>query len=174
MIPTGRLYDVAEACKTAVVAYYTAQAETLPDRRYVANGLPAFDLTDEGDCDEQFTVFVENTYGISGPPLLEDPNAQLGDAGHAMRAATVALTIVRCVPTIDDSGSIPTVAEEEASAEQIYADAVLMLNALIVAERAGDLAGCGSVTFLRWTNENAQGGVGGGTLRVAISLSDAF
>ena len=177
MIPTTRLCDVAQACLDAVVDYYTAEGQDLPERRYVANGLPAFDATDEGHCDGQLTVFVEATYGIEGNPLQENPNALLGDAGHAMRAAVLAVTIIRCVPTVGGEGhspQIPSAAEETASAREIYEDAVLMFNALLSAERAGTLPGCGSVAFLRWVNENAQGGVGGGTLRVAVSLSDAF
>lgn len=174
MIPASRIYDIAAACLAAIEDWYTTEGADLPDRRYVANGLPAFDLTEEQDCDEQVTVFCEATYGIQGSPLVENPSEILADLGHAMRAGVFAVTIVRCVPTIDDQQTIPTVDEEDASARQIYEDAVHMLNALVAAERAGDLAGCGSVTFLRWTNENAQGGVGAGTLRVAISLSDAF
>lgn len=174
MIPSTRIFEIAEACLAAVVAHYTTEGADLPARQYVANGLPAFDVTEDGECDEQVTVFCEATYGIQGSPLIENPEAKLADLGHAMRAGVFAITIVRCVPTLSDELAIPTVEAENESAAVIYEDAVLMLNALIVAERAGALPGCGSVAFLRWQNENAQGGVGGGTLRVAISLSDAF
>lgn len=174
MIPADRIFDIATACLEAVEAHYGSEGYDLPARRYVANGLPAFDLTEDQECDEQVTVFCESTYGIQGSPLIEDPREQLADAGHAMRAGIFAITVVRCVPTIDDSTAIPTVAEENASSQEIYADAVLTLNALVAAQRAGELPGCGSITFLRWTNENAQGGVGAGTLRVAIALTDAF
>ena len=176
MIPADRIYAIAEALLAAVEAHYLDPtiAADLPGRRYVANGLPAFDATDDGECDEQLTVFCETTYGIQGSPLLENPEARLADLGHAMRAAVFAVTIVRCVPTLSDQGTLPTVEAENESSSLIYEDAVLMLNALLVAERAGDLPGCGSVAFLRWQNENAQGGVGGGTLRVVVSLSDAF
>lgn len=167
MIPASRIFAIADACLDAVVAHYIAAGVSLPARQYVANGLPSF------DC-EQITVFVENTYGIQGSPLAENPAAQLRDAGHAMRAAVFAITIVRCVPVLDDEGDPPSPADESASAAEIYADATLCLNALVAAEVAGGLPGCGSVAFLQWRNENAQGGLGGGTLRVAVSLSDAF
>lgn len=176
MIPPSRLFDIAQACLDAVVAHYASEGYDLPSRQYVANGLPAFDATEDGDCDEQVTVYVESTYGIAASPLIEAPEPLLPEAGHALRAGVFVITIVRCVPTIEEHGhgTIPTPADETASAQQIYEDAVLTLNALIAAERAGELPGCGSVVFLRWQNENAQGGVGGGSLRVAISLSDAF
>ncbi len=176
-IPASRIFDIAAACLQAVVDHYATEGADLPARQYVANGLPAFDMTEGGECDEQVTVFVESTYGIGGDPIIEDPRHQFPDLSHAMRAGVFAVTIVRCVPMIDDSSGnpvIPSPEEETESAALIYEDAVLMLNALVEAERAGELPGCGSVSFMRWTNENAQGGVGGGTLRVAISLSDAF
>lgn len=164
MIPESRIFDIAQACLDAVVAHYITEGVVLPDRQYVSNGLPAF------DC-EQVTVHVPETFGITGTPLGENPSDQYRDAGHAMRAGIFAVTIVRCVPTIDDNGQPPAVALEVTASQVIYADAVLSLNALIVAEGAGDLPGCGSVVFRSWTNENPQGGFGGGTLRVAISLA---
>lgn len=164
MIPADRIYALATACLDAVVAHYITEGVELPERRYVANGLPAF------DC-EQVTVFVENTVGITGTPTVENPTEWFRDAGHAMRAGIFAVSIIRCVPTMDDEGNPPPVAEENESSQLIYADTVLVLNALIAAEEAGDLPGGGSVVFRGWTNENAQGGLGGGTLRASISLA---
>lgn len=164
MIPDSRIFDIAQACLDAVVAHYLTEAVDLPDRQYVSNGLPAF------DC-EQITVHVENTFGITGTPLGENPTDQYRDAGHAMRAGVFAITIIRCVPMLDDDGNAPTVAREVTASQAIYADAVLVLNALIVAEGNGDLPGCGAIVFRSWTNENPQGGYGGGTLRVSISLA---
>lgn len=164
MIPGDRIYALALACLDAVIAHYITEGVELPERRYVANGLPAF------DC-EQVTVFCENTVGITGTPTAENPTEWFHDAGHAMRAGIFAVSIIRCVPVLDDDGDPPPVAEENTSAALIYGDAVRVLNALIAAEAAGDLPGGGSVVFRGWTNENAQGGVGGGTLRAAISLA---
>lgn len=164
MIPASRIFDIADACLDAVVAHYAEKAVELPERRYVANGLPAF------DC-EQVTVFCESTSGISGSPAIEVATEQFRDAGHAMRLGVFAVSIIRCVPTLDDEGDPPTVADENESSALIYGDAVLVLNALIAAEEAGQLPEHGSIVFRGWTNENAQGGLGGGTLRAAISLA---
>lgn len=164
MIPADRIKAIADAMLAAIVFHYIEEGVDLPARQYVANGLPAF------DC-EQVTVFCENTVGIQGSPLAEFPSEQFRDAGHAMRAGIFAVTIIRCVPMLDDDGDPPAVEAEDESAALIYGDAVRALNALIGAEERGDLPGCGSVVFQRWTNENAQGGLGGGTLRVAISLA---
>lgn len=164
MIPAGRVKAIADALLTAVVAHYAEEGVELPERRYVANGLPAF------DC-EQVTVFCENTVGITGTPLGENPTEWLRDAGHAMRAGIFAVSIIRCVPTLDDEGDPPSVEAEDESAALIYADAVRVLNALVAAEVAGELPEHGSIVFRGWTNENAQGGLGGGTLRASISLA---
>lgn len=164
MIPADRIKAVCDALLDAVVAYYAEQNVTLPDRRYVANGLPAI------DC-EQLTVFCESTVGITGTPLGENPTEWFRDAGHAMRAGIFAVTLNRCVPVLDDDGDPPPVTDEDTSSAEIYGDAVMVLNALIAAEEAGQLPEHGSIVFRGWTNDNAEGGIGGGTLRVSISLA---
>lgn len=164
MIPPDRIYAIADACLDAVVAHYATLGTELPARQYVANGTPAY------DC-EQLTVNVESTAPITGSPLNEIASDLIRDAGHAMRSGLYAVTILRCIPTLDDEGDPPPVTDEAASSALIYADAVNVLNALIAAEIAGEIPGHGSVVFRGWQSVEPQGGLGGGILRVSISLA---
>jgi hypothetical protein len=95
-------------------------------------------------------------------------------AGFAMRVGTFVITLVRCTPAVPDSKgpkvSLPTVAQEEDAAEQLYGDSQRILNALVTAHRAGELTGCHSLMFLEWAPIGPEGGYVAGELRVRIGL----
>jgi hypothetical protein len=166
-----RIYDICQAIKAAIVAYYADPANAvpeeheLPERQYVADSHLAIVL----DC-PQLAVACEVTTGYEGDPSLATAIGQFRGAGHAMRAGTFVITLARCSAPQDEDE--PTdVEDEEDSARAVYADATRILNALITAEKAGTLPGCGQVAFLSWRpaeEVNAQWAAG--VLRVQIGL----
>ena len=81
------------------------------------------------------------------------------------------MTLTRCAAQMDDSGKPPTEAEEETAATELYGDAQRTLNALIEAERAGDLPSCHGIAFSSWTVVGPDGGYVAGELRVQVALS---
>lgn len=162
-VPLSRLFDLALALLTAVEDGAAAEGVTLPARRYVAHMLPS------ADCD-QLTVHVERTFGYEGALEAEQLLPQYARAGHALRGATYVVQLWRCVPALDDNGNPPTAAALQASAQEIDADAVLLVNSVLAAERAGDLPGCSGVAIENWTPLTASGGLGGGELRVRVTL----
>lgn len=162
---TSRLYDLAAATLTAVGTHWPGDAEPLPDEQFVTNGLVIWEID---DCAERLCTFVERTFGVEADVALEQITT-LG-AGFANRGATVGVTLLRCVPDLDDN-TVPTGVELDASAQIILGDAQALMNALIAAWKAGDLPGCGQLAFESWTAEGPQGGMGGGTLRMRMLVN---
>lgn len=164
--PASRLYDLARSFLDVVVAHYLAQGVTLPERRYVCPGVPAW------DC-EQFTVWCESSGPHGGDPVAEQPDSQLESAGHALRYATLVVEVVRCVPTVnaDNVDAEPPSADAlEAAAELLYGDAILCPGAIVRAQRDGALPACSTLAVLSWQPLGPSGGLAGGALRVRVSL----
>lgn len=163
---TTTLYDLARACLDSIVAHWPGDAvEDVPEVQFVSNGLIASD-----GCDLLATR-IERTFSMEGDPTVEQMFT-LGP-GFTNRAAIVACTMLRCVPTIDSVGDeaiVPTPAELEASAMLVLVDAQAMFNALVIGQASGELGGCHTMTFDSWTPEGPEGGVGGGTLRVRLGV----
>lgn len=163
--PVTRLYDIARAFLDAVVDGWPAEAPPLPSRRYVSNGLVFW------DCCETLAVEVERTFGIEADPSVEQIIQVPGLLG--MRAATIAVWLIRKVVDIDEQGEavvFPAADEIEDDAQVVLADAQAVLNVLIDAQRAGTLATCQGVAFENWTAQGPEGGLGGGVLRVRAML----
>lgn len=159
--PATRVFDVASALLDAVVANHGGE---LPDRRYVSAGAPAW------DC-ELVSTWCESTSGVDGGTTIDTLDAHTGSAGHTMRSGVFVVTIARCTPAIPDGRDFPTVANEETAAAALYEDAQRTLNALIEAERDGDLPGCHGIAFLGWSFVGPEGGFVAGELRVLVALS---
>lgn len=155
-----RIIGLARAALTAVENHFGA---ALPERRYVSDGLIAF------DC-EQLAVQVERTFGQGGNIAGEQIEPLSASAGFAMRAATLAIWLLHCAPVVGDDGSPPSVTDIEASAEAVLVGAQRLLNALVAAQRAGELAGCHGLAFETWQGVGPDGGLVGGVLRVRVAL----
>lgn len=163
MIDPDRIYDICQAIKAAVITYYGAQSVELPPRQYVANGPFAIMY----DC-PQLVVSCEKVTGYQENPALQTFVAERPGAGHAMRSAIFQVSVVRAI--CPDPENVIPVDQEEASAAEVYRDAGLVLNALITAEKDGDLGGCSAVVFLDWTGPQPDADVAAGTTRVQLSL----
>lgn len=160
--PLTRLLDLAQAALAAVVDRWPVEAEPLPARRYVSNGMIVW------DCDE-VVVMAGNTFGAEADPGSESFLTQ-ASAGYAIRAAIIEVLILRCAPDPDDEGNPPTAATIEANATVILTDAMAAFNCLVEAQEDGDLATCQGLAFERWTSEGPLGGLAGGTTRFRALL----
>lgn len=158
-----RLVNLADAVLVVVEDFYATNGWPLPGRRLITPGQPAW------DC-EQVTVHVETVVGHGGDPMIETVEARLAHPAFAMRAAMIAVSIIRCVPVINDQGYPPHAADEQAAASDILRDAVRVWEAFRLAVRAGDLPGCGAAGFVGWESVGPEGGFAGGTARFRVSL----
>lgn len=165
MAPSAdRIWLLAQELRDVIRLGYAAAGVDLPERQFVSPGLPAW------DC-EILAIQLERTFGIAGNLAAEIVEPQLPQAAHAMRGATFAVWLVRCVPTIHDDGTnihVPSVTEEEAAAKIIYSDVQLLLNVIVAAQRAGNLPGCSGLAFEAWQGVGPQGGLSGGYLRLRL------
>lgn len=158
-----RLWLLASAVKAAIVEGYSDADAELPDRQYVTVGNPAH------DC-EQLVVAVENTFGHEGAIQQELVEPHMARPAHALRASRMAIHLLRCWPVVGDDEQPPTPDAEEEAAELALTDSQLLLNVIVAAQRAGDLPRCGGVAFEQWTALTPSGGIGGGVLRVRLTL----
>lgn len=161
-----RIWLLAQELRDVISHGYAVAGVDLPERQFVSPGLPAW------DC-EILAVQLERTFGIAGNLATELIEPQLPAVGHAMRGATFAIWLIRCVPTIHDDGTnvqIPSVTEEEAAAKIIYSDVQLLLNVIVAAQRAGELPGCSGLAFEVWQTVGPQGGLSGGYLRLRLMV----
>lgn len=162
-----RWWTVAEQVRTAIVSGYDTAGVELPDRRVITFGPPA------ADC-EMLAVQLERVYGIGGDPTVAVLESKAPAAGFAMRGATFAVWLLRCIPDVDlalDQLVLPSVTDEEAAAAVIFTDAQLLSNVLAAAVKAGGLPGCASVAIEDWQNIEPQGGLGGGVLRLRVGTA---
>ncbi len=159
-----RLLNMAQSTLMAVQSHHGGE---LPARQFVSAGPPVW------DC-ELLAVHVERTEGYDGNAATTTVQPLAAGAGFAMRVATLVVTLVRCTPAVPDSkGSkvtMPSVDDEEAAATVLYTDAQRMLNALVVAHRAGELVACRSLAFQDWSVLGPTGGLVAGVLRVRAGL----
>lgn len=160
MLGATDLYDLAVVAKDAVVAYYLAQGVELPERRYVADGIPAW----FPGC-PQFTTRIVRVY--SGTPGAET----VGEVDCLVQfTAVVGLEVTRCVPTVNDRGDPPPADDVEASAGVVLADPALLFSAVFDAYQSGDFGDCGGLAYEQWTAKGPDGGMAGGELTVRLQI----
>lgn len=160
-LPVTALYDLAEATLTALVAGWPDDAQPLPDRQYVSDGTVVW------DC-ESLVVIVNSTFGTDSDVAVEQI-IQMG-MGFALRAAQIGVLLLRCVPVVNDEGEPPTAEEIDGSANVILRDSIALMNVLVAAQTAGELATCQGLAFERWASQGPTGGFGGGLLQFRALL----
>lgn len=163
MADPALLFDLAADVLAAVETYYVAQAVPLPERRYVSDGLVAF------DC-ELLAVQVERVFGHEGNVAQEGIQALTAHVGFQLAGASVAVWLIRCAPMMSERGTPPTPAQIEASAQAVLGDPIRLRTALVAAQRAGQITGCNSLAFEAWEGHGPEGGMVGGLLRVRAGI----
>lgn len=140
--------------------YYDANGLVLPERRYVAAGLPAF------DC-EQVTVRAVRRYPHEGNVIVE----QLVDWPGVEEGVPIEVEIVRCAPAMSESGEAPSCEEINTASCVLYGDGDYVLAAVRGAVASGALAGCGGVVWVGWRNGGESGGLMVGVSEFVLNLS---
>lgn len=144
--------DLAAEVLAAIVAAYADEAIDLPARQYVADGPPAY------DC-EQVVVALVRLY--PGLPFLENPSAPVLQA-TLLRTVTLAVHVVRCIPTVSDRGKAPSAAVLGASGVRVLTDAYMVPTSLVRAWHAGTFRGrCESFGIREAVPAEPSGGFGG-------------
>jgi hypothetical protein len=156
---------IAQTVKVALVTHYATVGFDLPAFQQIVPGLPAY------DC-EMVAIQAEAILPHGGSASLDvTAQAHKYEPAHSMRYVRLAIVILRCVPGPHDDGKPPTVAETEAAAAVILRDAILVGNALLTAELAGEFTGCSGMAVESWEGVEPSGGLGGGILRVRFDLT---
>lgn len=126
------VHAVGRSLFLAVVDHFAARTQPeyqdLPTRRYLATGDSS---SVAWDC-EQFSVSLEGIGAGSSqdsPAPSRQPGVQTGVS--AVRFATFMASLVRCVPTMDDNGNFPPVADMDAAGDQFLRDAGLLSQAVV-------------------------------------------
>ena len=161
---TGPLkwYTVASALEQAVYAELT----TKPDRHGVVPGAIAWD---ECDCG-LLAVSVARIFLTEAFP--DELSRRIGNACDApYEVAEVVIQVIRCVPGASDQTIAPTVAELDASAQEILRDAYEMLKAVSVKLcQMNDARDISDFMLRPLTAQGPTGVCGGNELRAYVAL----
>src|SRR5262245_32973064 len=129
-----------------------------PERAFVVLGQPTL------DCCDQLTVDAQPTLEAATQPL------ELGAGTRHQQQfrknyVGFRVTVTRCIPWGDEE--IPTAEQQDAAAQQSYADGWALWNLLWNMARAGEIFTiCGGVYFDRLTPLSPSGGCGGMILNI--------
>jgi hypothetical protein len=173
MAGPGDLHVVAEELLAAAVDSLDDGAVLsgllgAPERRFVSPGIPVW------DCCDMLTVDVR---AIGELPT--GPQGGVGSAGKRhiygrINLATLVTTITRCLPageTVGKRYTPPTIAQQEAAAEQINADGWALWNGILNRLTAGLLwEKCLEVHWETMAAVAPSGGCAGWTLSLRVML----
>jgi hypothetical protein len=162
-IDPDRAYTIAGLVVDAIADHYDGLGLPLPERRYVAPGLPAYDCP-------MLAVHVERIFPHDGNLGVESVPQLEGEAAFYMRGIALAVYLLRCVPPLNNDGTPPAADLEETAAADILRDPVHEWRAVLAALDAGDLPGCGGLAWQGWESVTPDGLLGGGVLRFLVSL----
>lgn len=130
----------------------------LPERRFVSNGEVAF------DCE---LVAIQVPTGFRGSPALPSPDRNRRNVTVWTFEFTVWL--IRCVPTINDRGIVPTAAALQDSASVILRDAhILTYDLMPLLDDLSDT--CTHVAAGNLVGVGPEGGFAGWQLPIQIGL----
>jgi hypothetical protein len=116
-------YTVAETVRLAVM---TEIAANPPDRSSVVPGAIAWDACDCG----LLALSVARIYLSDAFP--QPLTARVGACDAAWDVAEIVVQLIRCAPNPDDQTLVPTIADLDASAQEILTDAYGLLKAVSV------------------------------------------
>lgn len=158
-----RIFNLAAAAGHAIVTHWDAGADALPARQYIHAGDVAI------DC-EQFVVAIVGTTGTStdlaAAGIIDQHQTS---PAWAMRTLNLAISISRCA-VVPDEGDPPSTDDLEDDALRIAQDGQSMLNALVIGQKLGEIAGCNGVVFQGWQVQGPLGGFVSGVLLLELLL----
>jgi len=142
----------------------------VPSRAFVTVANPVLEIG-QGDCGcDQLTVHATTINEATTLPFgLGAGTRQRQD--FRVNLIGLAVTITRCVPTLDNNGNPPSVASSDAAAQQASQDIWTLWNELWNMARDNELfTVCEEVYFDGATPVVAQGGCAGWRLSLRVQL----
>jgi hypothetical protein len=158
-----RIAATSQALLDSVAIALSTEGLTVPSRRFTTTGSVALDLFTD-DCNELFVV----TWVRMEPE---------GGIGQVVKCAMpfigrFVIGLFRCVPTLDDNGSAPTITDLSTSGEELATDAMTLAKVLVDGHLAGTLlpgrfgvVGIGDISAY-----GPSGGLGGVQATVFVEL----
>lgn len=160
-----KLADTAQTLLEVVAAGLATAGLSVPTRQYVTAGSVAY------DC-EQLVVSLERLY--PGIPFADDPaNPVLRCV--LLRAASLTVHLVRCIPVLHDGprgGTIvPTSDELGASGAGLLTDALVVPKVIVAAWHANEFLGtCDQMGVREVLPAEPDGGFSGTITRVDVQV----
>lgn len=145
----------------SLVGRLPALGSSVPARRYVHAGEVAY------DCEQLVVAFERAAPGMVG---VDQVSPRPVGAVYG-RMATLAVHLVRCVPTMTDRGQAPATADLTAVATQQFTDALALpmaMRAGLAASEWGSL--CDSVLWAETVPNGPLGGYSGIIMRVNLQV----
>jgi hypothetical protein len=164
--PTDLYYLQVELLDASVLVL----AADAPSRAFVTVANPVLEIG-EGDCGcDQLTVHATTINELTTLPFGPGAGTRHRQ-DFRVNLVGLAVTISRCVPTLDNNGNPPAPAESQAAAEQLSQDIWTLYNELWNLARDGELFTiCEEVYFDGATPVPAQGGCAGWRLNLRVQL----
>lgn len=85
---------------------------------------------DNCDCGGQLALAIQSVYGSSKFPIPADATRDWGPCGPSWQVAQIMISVVRCVPTMNDQGQPPSCDAELAAAITLENDRTAIRQAL--------------------------------------------
>lgn len=157
------LWFMADEVLSCVCDALTAQSECgCPCRTFVSAGAPAWDDC----CEGQLAAWVEAIYPYETFPIRQSTPPICG----TQLAGDFALQLLRCAPTVTDSGAIPSGPVLDDSARRVYQDMYIAANAVICCLAEAKRNRLYVVRDTRMVGP--QGGCVGFEIRFTVQLTD--
>lgn len=164
------LYDTAHELLLHINTYFVAQGVDLPDRRYVTLGEPAHDLGPEAgtDCAGQVTVSMD--FIGSGLPGAETSDSNQTRGCTITDFVSYTIELVRCVPTLENDGTPPSLTDLDDSALDLSIDGYLLRRSIHNAWSSGVFCNCQDIAIGRLEVISPRGGVAGWRQTLQVDL----
>lgn len=112
-----------------VVQFFAANSVGLPEAQYITAGVPSLDAW---DCEQLVLGIVGVVDGSARQGQIASANISGGMiSAQGIRAASYEIQLVRCVPTVDDYGNAPSIADKHKAGRQQAVDMGLLSQACV-------------------------------------------
>lgn len=174
-MPADYLSDLAdELLAVALASLSEARTGTAPPKSWIAHGPPVADhCCDDDETSGQLTVHLTPFAGVAVRATRSGKGGpvQCQFTTHA----NFVVTLLRCVPVLQDSGDSPPVEDLDAAGGLLLVDLWALVRGVLDAHKANDLfssVDCGAVEIGQADLVEEQGGCAGWTFSVTVRLSD--
>lgn len=158
--------DLLGAAASGLVTARTGNPE--PDRVYVSHSLPAWDMNEVCSSDGQLTVHYGPENAVSLRPIGQR-------SCQVLPRAHLCVTLLRCVPTVEEGGAPHAASVYDDSAAALLSDGWSLLTHLLHEWSVGTLfpdQDCTRIDFGNLTGLGPEGGIGGWRICVDVDLND--